>query len=145
MFCKDAGSAVLAPAACDSPLITSEGDIIVSESGKDIEVVYHDELTIFGIQSHLDIIAIEELRILVLGLQIFIKEQCNEWLEEYTATLTSINNHNELLTKITFHIKKELHIIGGMSIQDKLQDGIAVLQVRLEYSYTRNLVDISVH
>ena len=78
----------------------------------------------FGIQSHLDIIAFEGLRTLVLCLQILIKEQCNKWLEENTATSTYINDRNELLTKLAFQIKKELHNIGGMSIEDKLQDTV---------------------
>ena len=124
LFCKGADSAMLDPAVCDGPLIGTEGDVVVSSSGENIEVVDHEESTMLGIQSHLGTFASEGLRTLVLGLRILTDEQCNEWLEEYTAASTSINNRDELLTKAALNIEKKLHIVGATAIEDKLQDGV---------------------
>ncbi|EED95897.1 hypothetical protein THAPSDRAFT_26702 [Thalassiosira pseudonana CCMP1335] len=72
----------------------------------------------------LDSFASEGLRTLVLGVKMLSEEAAAQWLTEFKAASTSIENRDKKLTAVAYDIERDLHIVGATAIEDKLQDGV---------------------
>eukprot|EP00536_Pseudo-nitzschia_multiseries_P002375 jgi/Psemu1/251596/estExt_Genewise1Plus.C_310085 len=105
LLCKGADSAMLDPEICSS---NSEWETA----------------RMLGLESHLGEFASEGLRTLVLGVRFLTDQQCDEWLEVFTAAATAIKGREEKLTEAALAIEKDLHIVGATAIEDKLQVGV---------------------
>ena len=144
LFCKGADSAMLDPEVCkSSTLLPPKGsaDDRPSHSGREVSAlttVSEDEddddhdidadewevSQMLGIQAHLGDFASEGLRTLVLGLRVLTEDECEEWMEQYNAATTAMQDREKLMTEAALAIEKDLHIAGATAIEDRLQVGV---------------------
>ncbi|KAL7561845.1 hypothetical protein ACA910_009683 [Epithemia clementina (nom. ined.)] len=143
LFCKGADSAMLDPDVCrgttllpekgarDSAKSSAVREVsalsTVSEDDVDDDGETEDEWEIaqmLGIQAHLGDFASEGLRTLVLGFRVLTESECEEWLEQYYAATTAMEDREKLITEAAIAIERDLHIAGATAIEDKLQVGV---------------------
>ena len=77
-----------------------------------------------GLETHLGEFASEGLRTLVLGVRFLTDNECDMWLDQFTAAATALKDRKAKLTKAALEIERDLHIVGATAIEDKLQVGV---------------------
>ncbi len=68
--------------------------------------------------------ASEGLRTLCIAEKTLSIEEYNDWKQIYDSAITSIENREELVEKASSLIEKDLLLLGGTAIEDRLQDGV---------------------
>ena len=149
LFCKGADSAMLDPDVCrSSSLLPDKGgknsqslrdrevsalttvsedddaDVDIDDDDADVDDDEYEVSQMLGMQAHLGDFASEGLRTLVLGLRVLTEAECDEWLDQYHAATTAMNDREKLLTEAALSIERDLHIAGATAIEDKLQVGV---------------------
>uniref|UniRef100_A0A914EH55 Phospholipid-transporting ATPase n=1 Tax=Acrobeloides nanus TaxID=290746 RepID=A0A914EH55_9BILA len=73
---------------------------------------------------HLDKFAGEGLRTLCIAYKNVETGYCLDWLHRHKEAATSMHNKEQLLDNLYEEIEKEMILLGGTGIEDKLQDGV---------------------
>lgn len=73
---------------------------------------------------HLEMFAIEGLRTLCIAEKELTEEVYREWRKEHDLAATALENREERLEEVADKIERDLTLIGGTAIEDRLQDGV---------------------
>jgi phospholipid-translocating ATPase len=73
---------------------------------------------------HLEMFAIEGLRTLCIAQRELSEEEYNEWRKEHDLAATALENREEKLEEVADKIERDLTLLGGTAIEDRLQDGV---------------------
>ena len=73
---------------------------------------------------HLEEYATEGLRTLCLAQRELSWSEYEDWVKTYDVAAASVSNREEELDKVTDVIERELILLGGTAIEDRLQDGV---------------------
>lgn len=73
---------------------------------------------------HLEMFAREGLRTLCVAQKILTNEEYEAWSKEHDLAAVSINDREEKLEAISDAIERDLELLGGTAIEDRLQDGV---------------------
>ncbi|CAI4058117.1 hypothetical protein SKDZ_04G3180 [Saccharomyces kudriavzevii ZP591] len=73
---------------------------------------------------HLEEYATEGLRTLCLAQRELSWSEYERWVKTYDVAAASVTNREEELDKVTDVIERELILLGGTAIEDRLQDGV---------------------
>lgn len=73
---------------------------------------------------HLEEYATEGLRTLCLAQRELTWSEYERWVKTYDVAAASVTNREEELDKVTDVIERELILLGGTAIEDRLQDGV---------------------
>lgn len=74
--------------------------------------------------AHLGVFANEGLRTLCIASRMLSEDEYQQWAERYKAAASSIHNRDEQIEKVCEEIERDLTLIGGTAIEDKLQEGV---------------------
>jgi len=72
------------------------------------------------------------LRTLAMAYKDLEEEEFNSWNEKYQEALTSLEDREENIGKVAEEIEKDLILLGGSGIEDKLQDDVPHVLARLK-------------
>lgn len=102
-------------------LLCKGADLIIysrlSKSGNDQKML---ETTL----QHLEEFATEGLRTLCIAKRELTWAQYVEWNERHLAASSSLKNREEQMEEVADSIERELTLLGGTAIEDRLQDGV---------------------
>lgn len=73
---------------------------------------------------HLEMFAREGLRTLCVAMKEISESTYREWSQEYDVAAASVENRDENLERVSDVIERDLTLIGGTAIEDRLQDGV---------------------
>ena len=73
---------------------------------------------------HLEIFAREGLRTLCIAQRQLTQEEYSEWEKEHDIAAAAVVERDEKLEKVSDMIERELTLLGGTAIEDRLQDGV---------------------
>ncbi|KAK1596834.1 phospholipid-translocating P-type ATPase [Colletotrichum navitas] len=73
---------------------------------------------------HLEMFAREGLRTLCIAQRELTEQQYEAWRKEYDAAAAALEHREEKLEEVADHIERELTLLGGTAIEDRLQDGV---------------------
>ncbi|KAJ4298564.1 phospholipid transporting ATPase [Collariella sp. IMI 366227] len=73
---------------------------------------------------HLEMFAVEGLRTLCIAEKELTEEEYREWRKEHDLAATALENREEKLEEVADKIERDLTLIGGTAIEDRLQDGV---------------------
>lgn len=73
---------------------------------------------------HLEIFAREGLRTLCVAQREISEQQYQEWNKQHDLAAEALHNREEKLEQVADVIERELTLLGGTAIEDKLQDGV---------------------
>ncbi|KAM5487209.1 phospholipid transporting ATPase [Microsporum canis] len=74
--------------------------------------------------SQLEVFAREGLRTLCVGQRVLSEEEYQNWNKTYEDAAQAIHDRDEKLEEAASAIERELTLIGGTAIEDRLQDGV---------------------
>lgn len=84
----------------------------------------NDETLLEKTALHLEQYATEGLRTLCIAQREFSWKQYQKWNAKYDVAAAAITNREEQLDAVADEIERELTLIGGTAIEDRLQDGV---------------------
>ncbi|KAI1843649.1 hypothetical protein JX265_008521 [Neoarthrinium moseri] len=73
---------------------------------------------------HLEMFAREGLRTLCIAERILSESEYIEWRKEHDKAATALQDREEKLEEVADKIERELTLLGGTAIEDRLQDGV---------------------
>ena len=73
---------------------------------------------------HLEMFAREGLRTLCIAQKELSEQEYMEWNEEHDAAAAAVSDREEKLDKVSDIIERDLTLLGGTAIEDRLQDGV---------------------
>jgi phospholipid-translocating ATPase len=73
---------------------------------------------------HLEMFAREGLRTLCIAERELSEEEYSEWNKEHEIAAASITDRDENLERVAEVIERDLDLLGGTAIEDRLQDGV---------------------
>ncbi|PWW78449.1 phospholipid-translocating P-type ATPase [Tuber magnatum] len=73
---------------------------------------------------HLEIFAREGLRTLCVAQRELTEEEYQAWNKQHEIAAASVHNREEKLEEVSDAIERDLSLIGGTAIEDRLQDGV---------------------
>ncbi|KAK5000308.1 phospholipid transporting ATPase, partial [Cryomyces antarcticus] len=73
---------------------------------------------------HLELFAREGLRTLCIAQRELAEEEYQLWNKQHDIAASSVQDRDEKLEKISDAIERELTLLGGTAIEDRLQDGV---------------------
>lgn len=73
---------------------------------------------------HLEIFAVEGLRTLCIAQRELPEQEYREWRKEHDLAATALENREEKLEEVADKIERDLTLLGGTAIEDRLQDGV---------------------
>ena len=73
---------------------------------------------------HLELFAVEGLRTLCIAQKVLTEEQYHEFRKEHDVAATALENREEKLEEVADKIERDLTLLGGTAIEDRLQDGV---------------------
>jgi phospholipid-translocating ATPase len=73
---------------------------------------------------HLELFAVEGLRTLCIAEKELSEEQYRAFRKEYDLAATALENREEKLEEVADKIERDLTLLGGTAIEDRLQDGV---------------------
>ncbi|KXH59856.1 phospholipid-translocating P-type ATPase [Colletotrichum salicis] len=73
---------------------------------------------------HLEMFAREGLRTLCIAQRELTENQYANWRKEYDAAAAALENREEKMEEVADHLERELTLLGGTAIEDRLQDGV---------------------
>ncbi|KAL2261694.1 hypothetical protein VTK26DRAFT_3594 [Humicola hyalothermophila] len=73
---------------------------------------------------HLEMFAVEGLRTLCIAEKELTEEEYREWRREHDLAATALENREEKLEEVADRIERDLSLLGGTAIEDRLQDGV---------------------
>lgn len=73
---------------------------------------------------HLEVFAREGLRTLCIAQKELTEEQYKTWSKEYDIAASAVYNREERLEEVSDAIERDLILLGGTAIEDRLQDGV---------------------
>ncbi|KAI0124735.1 hypothetical protein BJ170DRAFT_726371 [Xylariales sp. AK1849] len=73
---------------------------------------------------HLEMFAREGLRTLCIAERVLSESEYLEWRKEHDKAATALQEREEKLEEIADKIERELTLLGGTAIEDRLQDGV---------------------
>jgi phospholipid-translocating ATPase len=73
---------------------------------------------------HLEMFAVEGLRTLCIAERELSEEEYREWRKEHDIAATALENREEKLEEVADKIERDLTLLGGTAIEDRLQDGV---------------------
>lgn len=73
---------------------------------------------------HLEIFAREGLRTLCVAQRELTEEEYQSWNKQHEMAAASVHNREEKLEEVSDAIERDLSLIGGTAIEDRLQDGV---------------------
>ncbi|KAK4649473.1 phospholipid transporting ATPase [Podospora bellae-mahoneyi] len=73
---------------------------------------------------HLEMFAIEGLRTLCIAQKELSEEEYREWRKEHDLAATALENREDRLEEVADKIERDLTLLGGTAIEDRLQDGV---------------------
>ncbi|KAF6830667.1 phospholipid-translocating p-type atpase domain-containing protein [Colletotrichum musicola] len=73
---------------------------------------------------HLEMFAREGLRTLCIAQRELTDDQYNAWRKEYDAAAAALENREEKMEEVADRIERDLTLLGGTAIEDRLQDGV---------------------
>ena len=73
---------------------------------------------------HLEMFAVEGLRTLCIAEKELSEEEYREWRKEHDLAATALENREERLEEVADKIERDLTLLGGTAIEDRLQDGV---------------------
>lgn len=84
----------------------------------------NDETLLEKTALHLEQFATEGLRTLCIAQRELSWAEYNEWNKKYDIAAASVTNREEQLDEVADSIERELVLLGGTAIEDRLQDGV---------------------
>jgi len=75
-------------------------------------------------EEQLDLFANEGLRTLTLANRVVSEDEYNTWVTRYQAALTSIDDREGEIERVSDEVERDLLLLGATAIEDKLQDGV---------------------
>lgn len=82
-------------------------------------------------EGHLQDMAAEGLRTLVIGCREISNEEFNEWWQGHLKAKSSMNNREAEISASSDRIEKDFNMVGATAIEDRLQDGVPEAIARL--------------
>lgn len=73
---------------------------------------------------HLEMFAREGLRTLCIAERVLSEAEYIEWRKEHDKAATALQDREEKLEEVADKIERELTLLGGTAIEDRLQDGV---------------------
>ena len=73
---------------------------------------------------HLELFAREGLRTLCIAEKDLTEDEYQQWSREHDAAAQAIHNRDDKLEEVSDRIERELMLLGGTAIEDRLQDGV---------------------
>ncbi|TQN73053.1 Phospholipid-transporting ATPase DNF1 [Colletotrichum shisoi] len=73
---------------------------------------------------HLEMFAREGLRTLCIAQRELTEHQYQAWRKEYDAAASALEHREEKMEEVADHLERELTLLGGTAIEDRLQDGV---------------------
>lgn len=73
---------------------------------------------------HLEMFAVEGLRTLCIAQRELSEEEFAAWRKEHDLAATALENREEKLEAVADKIERDLTLLGGTAIEDRLQDGV---------------------
>lgn len=73
---------------------------------------------------HLEMFAREGLRTLCIAERVLSENEYIEWRKEHDKAATALQDREEKLEEVADKIERELTLLGGTAIEDRLQDGV---------------------
>ncbi|KXH48036.1 phospholipid-translocating P-type ATPase [Colletotrichum simmondsii] len=73
---------------------------------------------------HLEMFAREGLRTLCIAQRELTEDQYATWRKEYDAAAAALEHREEKMEEVADHLERELTLLGGTAIEDRLQDGV---------------------
>lgn len=73
---------------------------------------------------HLEMFAREGLRTLCIAERVLSEPEYLEWRKEHDKAATAMQDREEKLEEVADRIERELSLLGGTAIEDRLQDGV---------------------
>ncbi|GAM89622.1 hypothetical protein ANO11243_076610 [Dothideomycetidae sp. 11243] len=73
---------------------------------------------------HLEMFAREGLRTLCIAQRDLTLEEYQEWQKDHEIAAASIQNREEKIEEVSERIERDLMLLGGTAIEDRLQDGV---------------------
>ncbi|KAK4248853.1 hypothetical protein C7999DRAFT_30692 [Corynascus novoguineensis] len=73
---------------------------------------------------HLELFAVEGLRTLCIAQKELTEEEYREFRREHDIAATALENREEKLEEVADKIERDLTLLGGTAIEDRLQDGV---------------------
>ncbi|CCE62010.1 hypothetical protein TPHA_0B03400 [Tetrapisispora phaffii CBS 4417] len=112
------------PESEPSALLICKGadSIIYSRLSKDNN--QNDETLLEKTALHLEQYATEGLRTLCIAQREISWSEYEKWSKQYDVAASSLNNREEELERISDQIERDLVLLGGTAIEDRLQDGV---------------------
>ncbi|KAH6630255.1 hypothetical protein B0J18DRAFT_94973 [Chaetomium sp. MPI-SDFR-AT-0129] len=73
---------------------------------------------------HLELFAVEGLRTLCIAQKELTEHEYREFRKEHDLAATALENREEKLEEVADRIERDLTLLGGTAIEDRLQDGV---------------------
>ena len=73
---------------------------------------------------HLEVFAREGLRTLCVAERILNEEEYEEWSKDHDLAAQALHDREDKLEEVSNRIERELMLLGGTAIEDRLQDGV---------------------
>jgi phospholipid-translocating ATPase len=73
---------------------------------------------------HLEMFAREGLRTLCIAQRILDEEEYQQWNKEHEIAAAAVQDREEKLERVSDSIERELMLLGGTAIEDRLQEGV---------------------
>jgi len=73
---------------------------------------------------HLEMFAREGLRTLCIAERVLGEEEYQSWNKDHDLAAAAVQNREEKLEKVSDAIERDLTLLGGTAIEDRLQDGV---------------------
>jgi len=73
---------------------------------------------------HLEMFAREGLRTLCIAQKSLTEEEYKAWAKEHDLAASAVSERDEKLERVADSIERELMLLGGTAIEDRLQDGV---------------------
>lgn len=73
---------------------------------------------------HLEMFAVEGLRTLCIAQRELTEQEYREWRKDHDLAATALENREEKLEEVADQIERDLTLLGGTAIEDRLQDGV---------------------
>ncbi|KAI8174164.1 Phospholipid-transporting ATPase DNF1 [Colletotrichum sp. SAR 10_75] len=73
---------------------------------------------------HLEMFAREGLRTLCIAQRELTEDQYQKWQKEYNAAASALENREEKMEEVADQLERDLTLLGGTAIEDRLQDGV---------------------
>ncbi len=73
---------------------------------------------------HLEMFAVEGLRTLCIAEKELSEEEYREFKQEHDVAATALENREDRLEEVADKIERDLTLLGGTAIEDRLQDGV---------------------